>query len=227
MSSSAFFHRDQGNTSLSYQLPPFPSLQPNENFEMSSTAQRVDSVGSATKLSQRASEFKKWGRKYPFVRYGIPLISLTVLGSVGLAHLIQGSKEVTKEKDDLEWEIIENTKSLSRTGPTEGYKPKKRSLEEELKVNFMHRISLNNALLFRCQKKKKGQEEPEWTIPVLVIAKKKFAWLYLLNPFIFFCRRCKRGPLKELNHITSSNSFGYGYNLQILECVSTYKYCNV
>ncbi|KAJ4821430.1 cytochrome C oxidase assembly protein [Rhynchospora pubera] len=98
-------------------------------------AQGVDLVGSTTKLSQHASEFKRWGRKYPFVRYGIPLVSLTVLGSVGLAHLIQGSKEVTKEKDELEWEIIENTRSLSRTGPTEVYKPKKRSLEEELKIS--------------------------------------------------------------------------------------------
>ncbi|KAJ4821373.1 cytochrome C oxidase assembly protein [Rhynchospora pubera] len=109
---------------------------------MSSTAQRVDSVGSTTKLSQRASEFKRWGRKYPFVRYGIPLISLTVLGSVGLAHLIQGRQEVTKEKDDLEWEIIENTRSLSRTGPTEGYKPKKRSLEEELKA-LQEKVDIN------------------------------------------------------------------------------------
>ena len=55
-----------------------------------STAQRIDSEGSTTKLSQHASEFRRWGRKYPFVRYGIPLISLTVFGSVGLAHLIQG-----------------------------------------------------------------------------------------------------------------------------------------
>ncbi|XP_078169045.1 cytochrome C oxidase assembly protein isoform X1 [Carex rostrata] len=107
-----------------------------------STAQRIDLEGSTTKLSQRASEFSRWGRKYPFVRYGIPLISLTVFGSVGLAHLIQGSKEVTKEKDDLEWEIIENTRSLSRIGPTDSYKPKKRSLEEELKA-LQEKVDIN------------------------------------------------------------------------------------
>lgn len=44
------------------------------------------------------------------------------------------SKEVTKEKDDLEWEIIETTKALTRTGPKDSYKPNKLSLEEELKV---------------------------------------------------------------------------------------------
>lgn len=45
------------------------------------------------------------------------------------------SKEVTKEKEDMEWEVVEKTKALSRTGPVEGaYKPKKLSLEDELKV---------------------------------------------------------------------------------------------
>ncbi|XP_078169047.1 cytochrome C oxidase assembly protein isoform X3 [Carex rostrata] len=84
-----------------------------------STAQRIDLEGSTTKLSQRASEFSRWGRKYPFVR-----------------------KEVTKEKDDLEWEIIENTRSLSRIGPTDSYKPKKRSLEEELKA-LQEKVDIN------------------------------------------------------------------------------------
>lgn len=37
-------------------------------------------------------------------------------------------------KDDQEWEIIETRKALSRTGPVNAYKPKKISLEEELKV---------------------------------------------------------------------------------------------
>lgn len=35
----------------------------------------------------------------------------------------------------MEWEVVETTKALSRTGPVEGaYKPKKLSLEDELKV---------------------------------------------------------------------------------------------
>jgi hypothetical protein len=51
-----------------------------------------------------------------------------------LVHLYC-SKEVTKEKEDIEWEVVETTKALSRTGPVEGaYKPKNLSLEDELKV---------------------------------------------------------------------------------------------
>jgi len=49
------------------------------------------------------------------------------------------SKEVTKDKEDIEWEVVETTKALSRTGPVEGaYKPKKLSLEDELKVCCIH-----------------------------------------------------------------------------------------
>ncbi|KAJ0988280.1 hypothetical protein J5N97_006636 [Dioscorea zingiberensis] len=106
-------------------------------------AQKVDQGDSPAKILRSATQFKRWGRKYPFLRYGLPLISLTVLGSVGLAHLIQGSKEVTKEKDDLEWEMIESTKALSRTGPMDGYKPKKFSLEEELKA-LQERVDIYN-----------------------------------------------------------------------------------
>lgn len=52
-----------------------------------------------------------------------------------LPYLYFCSKEVTKEKEDIEWEVVETTKALSRTGPVEGaYKPKKLSLEDELKV---------------------------------------------------------------------------------------------
>ncbi|KAK3017375.1 hypothetical protein RJ639_006310 [Escallonia herrerae] len=43
------------------------------------------------------------------------------------------SKDIAKVKDDQEWDIIETRKALSRTGPVEAYKPKKISLEEELK----------------------------------------------------------------------------------------------
>ena len=54
------------------------------------TTQKVDQLEPAAKIAQQASQFKRWGRKYPFVRYGLPLISLTVFGAVGLAHLIEG-----------------------------------------------------------------------------------------------------------------------------------------
>lgn len=39
-------------------------------------------------------------------------------------------------RDDREWEIIETRKALSRTGPLVSYKPKKTSLEEDLKVTY-------------------------------------------------------------------------------------------
>lgn len=39
-------------------------------------------------------------------------------------------------KDDQEWEITEARKALTRTGPVDAYKPKKISLEEELKVSY-------------------------------------------------------------------------------------------
>lgn len=107
------------------------------------SAQKIDPGVPPTRILHKAAEFKRWGRKYPFLRYGLPFISLTVLGSVGLAHLIQGSKEVTKEKDDLEWEIIETTKALTRTGPKDGNKPKKISLEEELKA-LQQKVDINN-----------------------------------------------------------------------------------
>lgn len=103
----------------------------------------TDSAIPLSKNLHSSSGFKRWGRKYPFIRYGLPLISLTVLGWIGLSHLIQGSKEVTKEKDDLEWDIIETTKALTRTGPTMGYNPKKTSLEEELKA-LQEKVDINS-----------------------------------------------------------------------------------
>ncbi|XP_062215955.1 uncharacterized protein LOC133916340 [Phragmites australis] len=108
------------------------------------TTQKVDLVEPAAKVIKQASQYKRLGRKNPFVRYGLPLISLTVFGAVGLAHLIQGSKEVTKEKEDIEWEVVETTKALSRTGPVEGaYKPKKLSLEDELKA-LQQKVDINS-----------------------------------------------------------------------------------
>ncbi|NP_001146939.1 uncharacterized protein LOC100280548 [Zea mays] len=109
------------------------------------TTQKANSVEQDAKVFvKQAPQFKRWGRKHPFFRYGLPLISLTVFGAVGLAHLIQGSKEVTKEKEDMEWEVVETTKALSRTGPVEGaYKPKKLSLEDELKA-LQQKVDINS-----------------------------------------------------------------------------------
>ncbi|KAL3645695.1 hypothetical protein CASFOL_010875 [Castilleja foliolosa] len=91
---------------------------------------------SSSKYQPSSLKFRRWGRKSPFVRYGLPMISLTVLGALGLGHLLQGRlrKDIAKVKDDQEWEIIETRKALSRTGPVDAYKPKNISLEEELKA---------------------------------------------------------------------------------------------
>ncbi|OVA10569.1 Cytochrome c oxidase assembly protein COX16 [Macleaya cordata] len=104
---------------------------------------KVSLADTTARIGRSASEFKRWGRKYPFVRYGLPLISLTVFGAVGLGHLLQGSKDVAKVKDEQEWEIIETRKALSRTGPVELYKPKKISLEDELKA-LQEKLDMNN-----------------------------------------------------------------------------------
>ncbi|KAK3005318.1 hypothetical protein RJ639_017003 [Escallonia herrerae] len=108
---------------------------------------------TAAKFQDTTSRFKRWGRKSPFIRYGLPMISLTVLGALGLGHLLQGRSglkpssltldtpqtlDIAKVKDDQEWDIIETRKALSRTGPVEAYKPKKISLEEELKPVLLH-----------------------------------------------------------------------------------------
>ncbi|XP_057735623.1 uncharacterized protein LOC130951026 [Arachis stenosperma] len=95
-----------------------------ENGKQSATAKNPGSSGS----------FKRWGRKSPFLRYGLPMISLTVLGALGLGHLLQGSKDIAKVKDDQEWEITEARKALSRLGPVDAYNPKTISLEDELKA---------------------------------------------------------------------------------------------
>lgn len=53
------------------------------------------------------------------------------------------SKEITNEKGDLEWDIIQNTKALTREGPVDGDKPKKLNLEEELRVGDGYRPKLS------------------------------------------------------------------------------------
>lgn len=77
------------------------------------------------------------------MRYGLPMISLTVLGSIGLSQLLQGSKDIAKVKDDQEWEIIETRKALSRTGPINAYNPKKINLEEVLKA-LQEKVDIND-----------------------------------------------------------------------------------
>ncbi|RDX64219.1 BTB/POZ domain-containing protein, partial [Mucuna pruriens] len=100
--------------------------------------------------------FKRWGRRSPFVRYGLPMISLTVLGSLGLAQLLQGSKDIAKVKDDKEWEITETRKALSRTGPVNAYQPKNISLEDELK-DLQQKVDINNYEYKKIPKPNEGR----------------------------------------------------------------------
>ncbi|XP_030963216.1 uncharacterized protein LOC115984349 [Quercus lobata] len=50
--------------------------------------------------------FKRWGRTQPFMKYGIPMILVTVFGALGYGRLLKGrqhmynwSKERTKNYD--------------------------------------------------------------------------------------------------------------------------------
>ncbi|KAK6936055.1 Cytochrome c oxidase assembly protein COX16 [Dillenia turbinata] len=118
---------------------------------MKTTSEEVDGGGEKTQaktktgLKKMKGGFQRMGRASPLLRYGLPMISVTVLGALGLAHLLQGrpfSKDLAKIKDDRDWEIIETRKALSRTGPVK-YNPKKISLEEELKA-LQEKIDINN-----------------------------------------------------------------------------------
>ncbi|XP_021295285.1 uncharacterized protein LOC110424909 [Herrania umbratica] len=113
-------------------------------------------TANTAKVQSSTSSFRRWGRKYPFIRYGLPMISLTVFGAVGLGHLLQGSKDIAKVKDDQEWEIIETRKALSRTGPINAYDPKKISLEEELKA-LQVKVDINNYDYKRIPKPNEGK----------------------------------------------------------------------
>ncbi|BBN15334.1 cytochrome c oxidase assembly protein subunit 16 [Marchantia polymorpha subsp. ruderalis] len=92
-----------------------------------------------------ASLYKRMGRMNPFMRYGMPMITLTVLGSLGLSHLQQGRKDVANARDDRQWEAIAQQRSLSREGPLADFESKKKKhidLEEELKA-FQLKVDIN------------------------------------------------------------------------------------
>ncbi|KAJ4849793.1 hypothetical protein Tsubulata_029044 [Turnera subulata] len=68
----------------------------------------------------------------------------------------QFSKDIAKVRDDREWEIIEERKALSRTGPVDAYKPKKISLEEELKA-LQKKVDINDYEYKRIPKPNEGK----------------------------------------------------------------------
>ncbi|CAA0830522.1 Unknown protein [Striga hermonthica] len=115
-----------------------------------------EKVQSGANFQPSTSKFRRWGRVSPFVRYGLPMISLTVLGALGLGHLLQGSKDIAKVKDDQEWEIIESKKALSRMGPVDAYKPKKISLHEELKA-LQEKLDVDNYEYKKIPRPKEGK----------------------------------------------------------------------
>ncbi|KAG4983958.1 hypothetical protein JHK87_028707 [Glycine soja] len=118
----------------------------------------VQSEGAAKGTTTTEKAFKRWGRRTPFLRYGLPMISLTVLGSIGLAQLLQGSKDIAKVKDDQEWEIIETKKALSKTGPVNAYNPKKISLEDELKA-LQQKVDINSYEYKKIPKPNEGNPD--------------------------------------------------------------------
>ncbi|ESR49681.1 hypothetical protein KPL70_011232 [Citrus sinensis] len=127
-----------------------------ETQTVMSQSDKPKNVSTKSSKAQTPSPFKRWGRKHPFVRYGLPMISLTVFGAIGLGHLLQGSKDIAKVKDDQEWEIIEARKALSRTGPVDAYKPKNISLEEELKA-LQEKVDINNYEYKRIPRPNEGK----------------------------------------------------------------------
>ncbi|KAI5055524.1 hypothetical protein GOP47_0029045 [Adiantum capillus-veneris] len=80
--------------------------------------------------------YKRKVRSSPFLRFGLPLISLTVVGFWGLGHLVQGRRDVSDILDEQGWERIKETEGLTREGSIGNMsrKNKKIDLEEELKV---------------------------------------------------------------------------------------------
>lgn len=124
-------------------------------LEAMTTVQPTMDQPKKAKLQNPPAGFKRMGRASPFIRYGLPMISLTVLGTLGLGHLLQGSKDIAKVKDDQEWDIIETRKALSRTGPGNAYNPKKISLEEELKA-LQEKVDINNYEYKRIPKPKEN-----------------------------------------------------------------------
>jgi len=102
-------------------------------------------TSTANRHTSKSANYKGWGRTNPFLRFGLPLISLTIFGAVGLAHLQQGRKDMEEVREDREWEAIERTKALSREGPLGKFvRPKnsKINLEDELKA-LQQKIDIN------------------------------------------------------------------------------------
>lgn len=82
---------------MQVQFATMASIQKQMEHHQRSKSFTADTAG---KVEKSASVFKRWGRKHPFIRYGLPMISLTVFGAVGLGHLLQG-RSVFKHDDSF------------------------------------------------------------------------------------------------------------------------------
>ncbi|GJP46086.1 hypothetical protein CLOM_g5417 [Closterium sp. NIES-68] len=75
------------------------------------------------------------------------MLSMMVVGSVGLGYMVQGRRDLERAKDDGEWAALEATRSLTRESDIGELKtPAKRKamdLEEELK-SMQQKMDINN-----------------------------------------------------------------------------------
>ncbi|KAH7283166.1 hypothetical protein KP509_35G064700 [Ceratopteris richardii] len=93
-----------------------------------------------------AKTYKRKLRTSPFLRFGLPLISLTVVGFLGLGHMVQGRRDVSNVIDENGWERLTETQGLTREGALGKNlqrKSKKINLEEELKA-MQEKLDINS-----------------------------------------------------------------------------------
>lgn len=87
-----------------------------------------------------AAEVQKAGRRSgrrggPFTKYGVPMLSLMVLGYVAVGHVLQGRRDLSQARDDEEWLKLRATQSLTKEGPMAAPASRKPplSLDDELR----------------------------------------------------------------------------------------------
>ncbi|CAI5522644.1 unnamed protein product [Closterium sp. NIES-64] len=75
------------------------------------------------------------------------MLSMMVVGSVGLGYMVQGRRDLERAKDDGEWAALEATRSLTRESDIGELKTpvrrKAMDLEEELK-RMQQKLDINN-----------------------------------------------------------------------------------
>eukprot|EP00250_Pteridium_aquilinum_P009314 c18589_g1_i1 orf=348-677(-) len=93
-----------------------------------------------------AKAYRRRGRSRPFLQFGLPLVTLTVVGFLGIGHLHQGRRDIAAVVDEQGWEKIKDSEGLTWEGPIGQNmyrKNKKMNLEEELKV-MQEKMDINS-----------------------------------------------------------------------------------